>query len=75
LLSIRFIGTDYWSAEDTDSNQKTKDYEKEKLGVFQGVFKPQFNLIPIYFASSQIHLPEEALSHHSSYNVVRHQTQ
>jgi len=34
LLSIRFIGTDYWSAEDTDSNQKTKDYEKEKLGVF-----------------------------------------
>jgi len=24
------IGTVYWSAEDTDSNQKTKDYEKEK---------------------------------------------
>jgi hypothetical protein len=31
LLSIRLIGSNYWSAEDIETNQEKKDYEKEKI--------------------------------------------
>jgi hypothetical protein len=31
LLSIKLIGAEYWSAEDKESNQEKKDYEKEKI--------------------------------------------
>jgi hypothetical protein len=55
LLSIRFIGTDYWSAEDKYSHQEKKDNVKEKIIYLQDVFKPhsELNLIsPSRFASS-----------------------
>jgi hypothetical protein len=31
LLSMSLIGSNYWSAEDIESNQEKKDYEKEKI--------------------------------------------
>ncbi|MDP2843282.1 MAG: hypothetical protein Q8O06_06565, partial [Acetobacterium sp.] len=44
LLSMSLIVAEFWSAEDIETNQEKKDYEKEK-GIFYESYAPC--LLPI----------------------------